>query len=261
MSTAQARQPDCYELPLNERIRTFMRLENLFVRLNSHAQGESAADSRAALGILLEIMAILGRGDLRSEVLKEMERQGQTLGRLRNRPDIDGQRLESILESLTKLKGRLDASEAQVGSSLKKNDFISALKQRSSIPGGTCGFDMPSLQLWLSRPPEQRQQQLQNWLQELDALDRCIRLLLMLLRESAAPRRHVADKGLFQQSLDSASGVQMLRVIMPPGLDAFAEISGGKHRFTVRFMRQDDPGERPRQVDDDVEFGLVICQL
>lgn len=250
-----------YELPLNERIRTLMRLESLFLRLHVHADGEDPADSRAALGVLLEIMAILGRGDLRSEVLKEMDRQGQTLGRLRSRSDIDHRRLDSILESLNKLKARLDASDAQIGRGLKQNEFLSTLKQRSSIPGGTCGFDIPSLGFWLSRSAARRQEQLQNWISELDALDRCIRLLLMLLRESAAPSREVAEKGLFQRSLDSAGSVQMLRVIVPGDLDALAEISGGKHRFTVRFMRQDDPAERPRQLDDDVDFGLVICQL
>lgn len=238
-----------------------MRLENLFDRLHVHADGTAPADSRAALGILLEIMAILSRGDLRSEVLKEMDRQGQTLLRLRNRKDIDHSRLDSILDSLKKLKAHLDASDAQVGRLLKQSEFLAALKQRSSIPGGTCGFDMPTLQYWLSRPEEHRHEQLAQWTNELDPLERCLRLLLMLLRESAAPSREVAERGLFQKTLDSAGSIQLLRVIVPANLEAFAEISGGKHRFTVRFMSQDHPGERPRQVEDDVEFGLVICQL
>ncbi|MDX1443610.1 MAG: cell division protein ZapD [Gammaproteobacteria bacterium] len=259
--TNSGSQTQAYELPLNERIRTLMRLESLFERLHVHADGEHSADSRAALGILLEIMAILGRGDLRSEVLKEMDRQGQTLGRLKNRPGIDHRRLESILESLEKLKRRLDASDAQVGRNLKQNEFLSALKQRTSIPGGTCGFDMPTLEFWLSRPAKVRQQQLEAWMGELDALDRCIRLLLMLLRESAAPSKAVAEKGLFQQSLDSAGSIQLLRVLVPSELDAFPEISGGKHRFTVRFLTQEDPSERPRQFEKDVSFGLVVCQL
>lgn len=261
MTRTSGQAVETYELPLNERIRTFMRLEQLFARLHAHAGDTSSAASRAALGMILEIMAILGRGDLRGEVLKEMDRQKQILSRLKSRTNIDHGRLDSILDSLNKLKTRLDASDAQVARSIRQNEFLAALKQRSSIPGGTCGFDMPNLQFWLSRPAEHRQEQLQDWIDELDALDRCIRLLLMLLRESAAPTNEIAAGGLFQQTLNSGGNVHLLRVIVPGETEAFAEISGGKHRFTVRFMKQNHPAERPRQVDEDIAFRLAICQL
>src|SRR5690606_37694016 len=113
-----------YELPLNERVRTFMRLEHLFAQVHGHAEGEGPWDSRAALTGLLEILAILGRGDVRSDVLREMERQGQALSRLRNRHGVDAGRLGAILENLEKFRTRLDASEAQVGRNLKDNEFL-----------------------------------------------------------------------------------------------------------------------------------------
>src|SRR5690606_20546254 len=149
-----------------------------FARVHRHAEGDDPWDSRAALTGLLEILAILGRGDVRSDVLREMERQGQALSRLKNRHGVDGGRLGAILENLEKFRTRLDASEAQVGRSLKDNEFLGALKQRSAIPGGTCGFDLPALQHWLSLRTEIRRQQLERWLNELGALDRSIRLVL-----------------------------------------------------------------------------------
>lgn len=250
-----------YEFPLNERVRTFMRLEHLFARVHRHAEGGDPWDSRAALTGLLEILAILGRGDVRSDVLREMERQGQTLGRLKNRHGVDATRLGTILENLEKLRARLDASEAQVGRRLKDNEFLGALKQRSAIPGGTCGFDLPSLQHWLSLPAATRREQLEDWLNDLGALDRSIRLVLMLLRESAAPSHEIAEKGMFHRNLESGAAYQLIRVQVDEEVRAFPEISGGKHRFTVRFLEQPDITQRPRAVQHDVAFQLVCCQL
>ncbi len=252
---------EAYELPLNERVRTFMRLEHLFARIHRHTEGGDPWDSRAALTGLLEVLAILGRGDVRSDVLREMERQGQTLARLKNRSGVDSTRLGSILESLEKLRGKLDASEAQVGRTLKDNEFLGALRQRSAIPGGTCGFDLPSLQHWLSLPADVRRRQLQHWLEQLAALDRSIRLVLMLLRESAAPTRETASSGLFQRTLESGASCQLIRVLLDEGTAAFPEISGGKHRFTIRFLEQPDVTQRPRQLQRDVAFQLACCQL
>lgn len=250
-----------YELPLNERVRTFMRLEHLFARVQQHAKGEDPWDSHAALTGLLEMLAILSRGDIRSDALREMERQAQTIARLRNRAGIDTNRLDVILESLEKLQARLDASGAQIGRGLKENEFLAALRQRIAIPGGTCGFDLPSLQHWLSMPSGERQAQLQRWLTELDALDRSLRLVLMLLRESSTPSLEVAEGGMFHRSLGSGVTYQLIRVLVADAHNVFPEISGGKHRFTVRFLEQPDISERPRQAQQDVRFQLVCCQF
>src|SRR5690606_16795561 len=116
-------------------------------------------------------------------------------------------RLGNILDSLEKLRTRLDGSGAQVGRALKDNEFLAALRQRNTIPGGTCGFDLPSLQHWLSLPADERRSQLARWLQEVDALSRSLRLVLMLLRESSAPQAVRASGGVFQQSLESGTSL------------------------------------------------------
>lgn len=250
-----------YELPLNERVRAFMRLEHLFDQFSRHRAGEDPWDSRAAINSLLEALAILGRGDVRSEVLKEMEKQAQTLAKLKNRQGIDDQRLDSILASLEKLKARLDETSSQVGRELKENEFLAAIRQRNSIPGGTCGFDMPSLQNWLLSPSEHRHSDLDRWHAVLDPLERSLRLVLMLLRESERPVEHVAEKGYFQHSLDSHSSYQLIRVLVRAGEDVFPEISGGKHRFSIRFLEQSDTCSRPKQTDENIEFRLICCQL
>lgn len=250
-----------YELPLNERIRTFMRLEHLFDQFQQHRSGENRWDSRAAINSLLEILAILGRGDVRSEVLKEMDKQAQVLSRLRSRKDVDAARLDNILQTLTKLKARLDESDSQIARDLKENEFLAAIRQRNAIPGGTCGFDIPSLQNWLLSPADTRRADLGAWHASLNALERALRLSLMLLRESAVGEEHTATGGYFQQTLESGASIQLLRVLVAAEENIFPEISGGKHRFSIRFMQQADIAQRPKQIQSDVTFRLVSCQL
>ena len=68
-----------YEQPLNERIRAFLRLEFLFAQSAQHLRDDSQWGSRCTLSSLLDILSIFGRTDLKTEVLKELERHSSTL--------------------------------------------------------------------------------------------------------------------------------------------------------------------------------------
>ena len=59
-----------YEQPVSERMRTFMRLEFLYRQMLYNSDLETNLATRATIDGLLEIMAILSRGDVRSEVHK-----------------------------------------------------------------------------------------------------------------------------------------------------------------------------------------------
>ena len=54
-----------YELPLSERMRTFLRLEFLYQQMLYNCEDESGWATRATITTLLEILAILSRGDVR----------------------------------------------------------------------------------------------------------------------------------------------------------------------------------------------------
>ena len=62
--------PVVYEQPLNERMRTFLRLDFLYSQTMYHEERPDQWSTRAAMSSLLEILAITARGDIRSEVLK-----------------------------------------------------------------------------------------------------------------------------------------------------------------------------------------------
>jgi cell division protein ZapD len=248
-----------YEQPLAERMRTFLRLEFLAQQANHHSLQASTWSSRAAIGSLLEILTILGRGDIRSEVLKELERQVSQLAPFRSRPGVDKGRLDALLDRVSKLRKELSSSGAHYMQDLKASEFLSAIKHRSAIPGGTCEFDLPDFKHWLGLPYEQRVRDFQAWFSGIKPLCEAVAQVLWLTREAAQGQPQVARNGLFQHSLDRGTPAQLLRVTMSAPCDVYPEISGSQHRFTVRFLHWEGIGARPVQTPDDVSFVLACC--
>ena len=77
-----------FEQPLNERMRTFLRLDFLYNQALHHNERASPWGSRAAMASLIDILAITTRGDVRSDVLKELESHLATLNEFQSRPGV-----------------------------------------------------------------------------------------------------------------------------------------------------------------------------
>ena len=142
-----------YEQPLNERIRIFLRLEHLFRQALFNLRGPSVWETRQTMSCLIDILNIFDRSDLKTEVLKELERQTANLARLEQTPGVDWQKLNSILNEIEVLLEGLYNFSGRIGQSLRENEFLSMIRQRSVIPGGTCDFDLPLTTTgWNARP-------------------------------------------------------------------------------------------------------------
>ncbi len=248
-----------YEQPLNERTRTLMRLEFLFGQANTYTYRNSGWDSRAAVNTLFEIINVLGRADLKTEIMKELERQAAYLEKIAENPQVDKGRLVKILDEMDVLIDSLHGLRAQ-DMDIRNNEFLTSIKQRTNIAGGSCDFDLPAYHFWLSQPEEKRVMDIQAWLEPFEPIQRSVNLILRLIRDSAQTNHEVAEAGFFQKSLDTNSCPQLVRVTLVGDTPCFAEISGGKHRFTIRFM-QSQFCDRPTQMDQDIPFKLTCCIL
>ena len=247
-----------FEHPLNERIRTFLRLEHLFMQVDHFRPLADPWSNRAAIEGLLNIISIFGRSDLKTEILKELERHTGNLERVRQQPGVDMQALGQVLDDLEQAIHQVYRLDGQIARHLRSNEFLNTILQRSSIPGGNCNFDLPQYHYWLNQPHETRQTQMSNWMQELHPVREAVVLLLNLVRNSNLPTEEQAPQGLFQRTLDSSAPAQMIRVSLPRSETVFTEISGNKHRFSVRFLESMDAG-RPIQAARDVDFLLTAC--
>lgn len=249
-----------YEFPLNERIRTFIRLEKLFQQISHFVKGESEWDSRAAIEGLLDTMTIFSRSDIRSELLKELERHYKVLARLARSHGIDREKLQEVVDQIDELSQRLRDINGKLGNQLTNDGLFKSIAQRSAIPGGTCSFDLPYYHYWLQRPVDDRQLDLNQWLAPFQPIREGIDFVLGTIRHSAVPQESVAKAGFFQENLDKTLPFQLIRIGLDSDQPYFAEISGGKHRFTIRFLTLEPEG-RSRQSTSDVPFHLSRCQF
>jgi cell division protein ZapD len=253
-----AAAPD-YEQPLNERMRTFLRLEFLYQQFLYNHEFNSTWATRATIASLLEIMAILTRGDVRSEVHKELDMQIETLKRFQSQPEVDSGRLGTILNNLVASRGEIDAVGTQFLQPLKDSEFLSSIKHRSSIPGGTCEFDLPEFSHWLRQPFDRRQQDIDGWLSIIRPLCDAVTEMLWLIRESSQPQDKTAINGMYQHRMQKDASCRLLRVTLPHGSKLYPEISGSQHRFTIRFLEWSTINARAVQTGHDVKFKLSIC--
>ena len=238
-----------------------LRLEHLFAQMDVWMNGASAWHSRAVLDSLFEIQSVLGRSDISKDLLKELERQAEILSQLVSNPNVDHQMLNNVLDQLDLLSDRLHAIEGQAGQKIRDNEFLNTIQQRSTIAGGNCDFDLPAYHQWLLLPAENRMDDISGWIADYLPIRDAIRMILNLIRDGASTSKQMAESGFYQQSLDTSIPYQMIRVCLPSDHLYFAEISAGKHRFTIRFMHTPDRAQRPVQAEHDIEFLLSCCQL
>jgi len=248
-----------YEQPLNERMRSFLRLEYLFRQVDYSLNGTSLWNSRAALEGVIEIHNLVGRSDLKTEILKELERHTQNLTQLMENPQVDHQRLDHILLALDSLNQQIFSDNQPFGFELKQNELINTIRQRITVPGGTCEMDLPVYHFWLQQTAEKRIEDLNEWMSGFSMLRQAIDLVLRLIRESAVAREQMAEEGFYQRNMDASNPCQLLRIGLSADCPYYPEISAGKHRFTIRIMQQNDHYERPKQISDNVAFDLYCC--
>ena len=248
-----------FEQPLNERIRTFMRVEQLYARCTHYIEKNHAWDSHCSLSTLLELIGLASRGDLKRELMKEVKRQLTNLQQLNNLPNLDQKKLSVLIENHTELMTLLDNLPGQLLAHLKDNDFINSIKQRAAIPGGTCDFDLPAYHFWLTQPATQRKETIQAWLDPFTIVNSTVTHCLNLIRDSSEIEECVAANGFYQRNLDQNQSNQLIRVLVNKDDLCFPEISAGKHRFSIRFLAQADPNQYPKQVENDIQFKIACC--
>ncbi len=250
-----------YEQPLNERMRSLLRLEYLFSSIAESMSRETPWDARNAIAGMIDVTDQLTRADIKGELIKEIERHATIVSGLRNNPGVNQTTLELTLARLEPLLALLKSNACQPGAKLRQSDLITQVRQRLAIPGGMCSFDLPGFHHWLNRSPERRADQLNDWMEDLRIIEDAVHITLKLVRESAVPHKAAAVSGFYQQSLDTNAACQLVRVVVADADDAFPEISGGKHRFAVRFLRYTEQCARPQQTTDTIHFELQICGL
>lgn len=250
--------PAVFEQPLTERVRIFLRLEFLFTSRRHHTLDASPWSLRAGVHALMDVLALTARSDLKSEVIKEIQDQQAVLTRSPNLLiGLDAQtavqQLQEALRGVQKLPSHF------AGSSLRSHEFLDAIAKRSVIPGGGAPFDLPAVHRWLAEPALRVQADLGRWFSHFAPYEIAIASCLKTLRHAGTTQTFLAPSGVLLYIPKSAH--QLLRVSAIGDAALYPEISAGRHRYSLRFMKQPDVDNRAQQAVHDVPFRLQCCAL
>ncbi|MFC3102459.1 cell division protein ZapD [Salinisphaera aquimarina] len=236
-----------------------MRLEHLIGRLRYHEADDSVWGRRAAMDALLDVLNVMSRYDTRGEVSKELGLRYGNLERLADRDDIDSTALTRVLTELDDLGRDMQRMPPQFASyQIRDNELLNSLNNRMSIPGGSCSFDLPAYQHWLSQGNRRIEQDFEDWCRRIAPFEKAIATVLRLLRASTTPASVTADAGVLVHNTEA--NTQMVRVLLTDA-SVYPEISAGRHRATIRFMQYDDSQLHVRQTQSPVHFRMACCRF
>ncbi len=249
-----------YDYPFNERIRTLLRVENLFAKLLHNVESGHEYHHHCALLTLLQILDVVDRSELKLDLIQELDRQKAVMVLLKGNPAIEANKLNVILDDLNNASEGLRTETTKLGQTLRANEWLMSIKQRAGIPGGVCEFDLPSYHYWLGLSVDRRKEDFEAWLKPLMPMHTAIKIILHILRGSGATTKLVAVNGAYQQMLGGAKPAQMLKIEVANNLTCFPEVSANKYAINIRFNSL-DCSQKPQRFDEDVKFALTLCNL
>ncbi|MEZ8099707.1 cell division protein ZapD [Vibrio bivalvicida] len=240
-----------FEHPLNEKTRIYLRVEALLNQLDVAAQFSDDTQHLIFYRSLFDLLEIFEQIQLKSELAKDIEKQRLTYRSWLNVEGVDQDMLQNILNEVDAVHSDLMGAE-RFGQSLKEDRFLSAIRQRFNLPGGSCCFDLPALHHWLHLPLENKKSDASQWLSTLRPLAEALKLWLKLTRETGHFRVIQANSGFYQSDADEAN---ILRLEIPMHFGVYPMISGHKNRFAIKFIEF----ESGQASVANVEFKLAVC--
>ncbi|MBF4256665.1 cell division protein ZapD [Vibrio anguillarum] len=240
-----------FEHPLNEKTRIYLRVEALLNQLMHSAQFRDGIQHQLFFRSLFDLLEIFEQIQLKSELAKDIEKQRLNYRSWLNVDGVDQEMLLSLLEEIDEVHRNLMSAE-RFGQSLKEDRFLSTIRQRFNLPGGSCCFDLPALHYWLHIPIEKKTQDAHQWMETLRPLSDALQLWLKLTRETGHFKARLARLGFYQSDAEDAN---ILRLSIPLEYGVYPMISGHKNRFAIKFIEFQSGQATVR----DIEFDLAVC--
>src|SRR3990167_212803 len=251
-----------YEQPLNEQVRTCLRIEHLLQQFHFTESGNTQWHTRNAMAALLKILNILDRPDLKPKLTQALSQHATALSALETIPHVHKEKLNAVLNELDLTIDALHQFKGKFGEKLRQNEFLNHIRMHINNPAGACDYATPDYALWLKCPIETRNQQLKHWFSDLNLLVDVVNLHLRITRSSTPFQTLTAAHGFYHQSMDATSPALLLRIRMHHLLHCYPETSVGKHRIAIRFLQMKNftRGES-QQIDTDIQFDIACCKI
>ncbi|MDO6444667.1 cell division protein ZapD [Colwellia sp. 1_MG-2023] len=243
-----------YEHPLNERIRNYLKLEQLYSQAKNCLHCDIDLSHQIFFSSFFAILDTLERNDIRGELIKDLEKLEQNLVIWSRAPNVDNSILEDNLKQSVSLLCQLKTPSPQ-WLQLKEDKFLSTLKQRYAMQGGSCSFDLPQLTFWLNRPHTDIEKDIHHWLSLLTQVFSSLALILKFIRQRTSFENVQCQNGFYQ---DNGEGILLLRIKLAQDANYYPTVSGNKFRYSIRFMLPCNETGR-KYYDQQVQFQLARC--
>ncbi|NQZ20951.1 MAG: cell division protein ZapD [Colwellia sp.] len=243
-----------YEHPLNERIRNYLKLEQLFAQAHDCLQRKISVGHQVFFNALFTIIDTLERNDVRGDLIKDLEKLEQNLVVWSQAPGIDASILEDNLQQTVGLVCQLKINKP-VWTQLKNDKFLSTLKQRFAMQGGSSSFDLPQLHFWLNQDSELLAADVQGWLALLEQIQSALNIVLKFIRQRASFDKIETVSGFYQES---GEGILLLRIQVAKDLPYYPSVSGNRFRYSIRFMSPCEKSGR-QYSNQATSFELARC--
>lgn len=251
--------PLIYEQAVNERMRTFLRIDYLARQFEYHYAQPSMWETRATVATLLEFVSLISRHNIKVELIRELDQRLAWLEMLSSSDNADLELLKEIIELHQNLRDDAHGLQYPVHQHLTRHDMLNTVSQRIRMPGCTSETDIPLFHNWLTSRQADHATQLQQWYEPFTPIIQIARTVLEMVRNSASFATETAKEGWFEQSLDPGRIHQMIRIRMPADSEFYPEISIGKRSFSIVFREGGDLDQRPPQTAQEVKFELACC--
>ena len=242
-----------YEQPVDERIRKFLRFENIYMKINNHKDIDSKYDAYSVLLNISELFINLTRSEIKRDLISEIETHKVRYQEYIKFDRADKIKLNSIMEKQNAILRTLHDLEANYLNVLKRDELLQTIIKHINT---SCA----DLEYWLSRDHDFRKNQINLWLELIKPIENSIFFCLDLLRKSTETLEITAKDGMYLFKMDTEKKIRLLRVTMKTDNYFFPRISVGPQRATIAFMTIDDNNKIIR-LNQDINFVLDICYI
>jgi len=220
-----------YEFPLNERIRKFLRIEEIFKKMEIQMLNKKEFSAHTCFSTYFDIMSCVSRADIKVELIQEIEKQ-----RLKLKSKIKTKKNIKIQAQLNKIRLTLENAKVISGFNFGSDKFLHELKIRSDSPFGIVSTDFPEFQFWLeSTSIADRKSYFRSKLNDFNSIRMAIITLMNILRNNVVANSIETKTEEVQCKLNPLLKNDLVIITIPTKLKCFPNISANKYAVNIHL--------------------------
>ena len=221
-----------FELPLNERTRRLMSIENIFIRLNSQIQNMTKFSEVACFESYFNMRSTASRADIKIEISQELEKL-----------ILKKKQLNKTKKNINQIKKLMDAKKSlnrvnlPQGNFYGNDKFLQEIKTSSGSPTGIVSSDLPQLQVWTQQlSSKAKQQYFLSKISPYMPIFESIKTYLNILRDAVTLESIDSNEnGLVSYQLNPAFRHDIVQIQLSKKLNLYPNLTSNKYTINIQF--------------------------